>query len=460
MELRPLNIFQRVMRVWEEAHPYNALQILEVSGAGDVGKMAEAWNAVLESSGLGNAVVKGRWFSYEKAERQEVMVVDGGEGTKALRHKGTEGEAKSREGIASMRAGLGLDGFITREMNRPFSPMGPKASRRGGTSMPFRAFVLQGEGTHHMGLVYQHWVADSISIRMLLKEWFCRLHDPGQVSGKPLEVPFGGFWRYFGPKRAGWSFFRGLMMTAKATTQFSGARKIERDTGEQRVECSVHRLPEGMVDGLLAAARKRKMTLNDLFMAALAQACDKHGAAPRGSERDLALGSIVDLRAMSSEKMDDIFGMFLGFTAVVVKANLLKEPEKLLESIAAQHAAQKESKAPQISMLRLAAGYMQGRVLSPERLASFYRNYLPMSGGVSNVNMNRSWPATYHPMPLVNYVRVAPTGPMVPVVIAVTTIGKQFSFVLTRRASLVDAELGKGLAQTFIDELTARAELG
>jgi hypothetical protein len=74
--------------------------------------------------------------------------------------------------------------------------------------------------------------------------------------------------------------------------------------------------------------------------------------------------------------------------------------------------------------------------------------------------MNRAWPANYHPAPLLDYIRVAPTGPMVPVVIAVTTLGKRFTFVLTRRASLVDEARGKLLVQAFLDELTARAKMG
>ena len=130
--------------------------------------------------------------------------------------------------------------------------------------------------------------------------------------------------------------------------------------------------------------------------------------------------------------------MFLGFTALVIPSAHLQDRDRLLATIASQNAHHKERRAAQVSMLRMAAGYVQGKFLSPQRLAAFYRDYMPLSGGVSNVNMNRSWAAQYHPSPLLDYIRVAPTGPMVPVVIAVTTIGHRFTFVLTRRASLVD----------------------
>jgi len=113
-----------------------------------------------------------------------------------------------------------------------------------------------------------------------------------------------------------------------------------------------------------------------------------------------------------------------------------------------------------VSMLRMVAGYMQGRFLSQEKLAAFYRNYLPLSGGISNVNMNRAWPAKYHPSPLLDYIRVAPTGPMVPVVIGATTFGKRLTFVLTRRDSVIDEVHGAALARLFIDELTAFTKMG
>jgi NRPS condensation-like uncharacterized protein len=249
-------------------------------------------------------------------------------------------------------------------------------------------------------------------------------------------------------------------------TEFASARRLEDNSGPQHVTCSLHRLPDGMVDALRDVARFRKtrglttVTLNDLFLAALARACDLHGAAPRRCGRDLALGSIVDLRASSPENLENTFGLFLGFTSLVVRAAHLEDRHRLLSHVAAQNAHQKESRAAHVSMLRMAAGYAQGRFLSPQKLAAFYRTYMPFSGGLSNVNMNRSWPSQYHPTPLQDYIRVAPTGPMVPLVIAVTTLGNRFTFTLTRRTSLVDHAGGTQLAQTFAEELTAFAKTG
>ena len=436
MENRPLNIFQRCIRIWEESHPYNAAQILHLAGPADLHLITRAWNQTLSAAGLGAVHVQGRHYRYEQAAPQTV------------------------ETVAPAR---GLDAHITAEMNRPFGQV-----KRGEkfTGMPFRPFVLPGEGSYHLGIVYQHWVADSIAMRMLLREWFHRICDPHRATNKPLHVPHGGFWRYFGPARGNWSLAEGLWSVVEGMAEFARARRIDEDSGPQHVACSLHRLPDGMVDALRQNVRHRKTrglpaaTLNDLFLAALARACDLHGAAPRRCGRDLALGSIVDLRASSVEDLDDSFSLFLGFTSLVVPAALLQDRHRLLADIAARSARLKESRAAQASMLRMAAGYAQGRFLSPRKLAAFYRNYMPFSGGLSNVNMNHAWPAQHHPAPLVDYIRVAPTGPMVPLVIAVTTLGSRFTFTLTRRESLVDQAGGRQLAQTFIEELTAFAKTG
>ena len=432
MEMMPLNIFQRCIRVWEEAHPYNAAQIMQVAGNADVPRISAAWNDVLKTSGLGVARVDGRWFRYEESPRQDVDV------------------------IASE---MGLIQYLTHGLNRPFHDV--VIPRDGAcTTMPFRPFIVPGNGAHHLGVIYQHWLADSVSVRMLLREWFFGLFDPGRARRRPLSMPHGGFWRYFGPGRCGWNLLEGGASILHSMYEFSRARRLDEAGSDQRVECTVHSLPDGTVNALIEAARRRHVTLNDIFLAALARACDEHGAAPRRSRRDLLLGSIVDLRPMASEKMEEIFGLFLGFTAVVARAAHLQDPQRLLTNIASENAHQKQGRAAAVSMLRMAVGYAQGRWLSPQKLASFYRNYMPFSGGVSNVNMNQSWAAAHHPSPLLDYLRVAPTGPMVPLVIAVTTIGRKLHFVLTRRASLVDEPRGKLLAQTFADELTAHAKMG
>ena len=80
-------------------------------------------------------------------------------------------------------------------------------------------------------------------------------------------------------------------------------------------------------------------------------------------------------------------------------------------------------------------------------------NGLPLAGGVSNVNLNGSWASEYHPAPLLDYVRVSPSGPMMPLVFTPTTLGSRLNFGLTCRTSVVPPERAEEMSRMFIDRL-------
>ena len=116
-------------------------------------------------------------------------------------------------------------------------------------------------------------------------------------------------------------------------------------------------------------------------------------------------------------------------------------------------------------MLRMVAGLVFARLFSREGLLEFYRKRYAMAGGISNVNLNRDWPAEYHPWPLLEYIRVSPTGPMMPLVFTPTTLGRQLNFGLTCRDCLIPSEQSPELAAMFIRRLewfasTEEAEIG
>src|SRR5207248_1260763 len=112
------------------------------------------------------------------------------------------------------------------------------------------------------------------------------------------------------------------------------------------------------------------------------------------------LGAIVDLRPYFEERqgkhngrgdLAGVFGMFLGFTNVVAQPADLADPERLLATIALQNARHKHRGIAQASALRMLAGVVTGQWMRPEKQTHFYQKHVPISGGVSNVNMNKSW---------------------------------------------------------------------
>ena len=174
-----LNVFQRLVRQWDALHPYNAAQFMLLAGAADPARLEGAWRETLCDLGLGRLNSAPGRYRFESVNGDVEMY-----------------------GVARVRSRqAGLEAHITSELNRRFAP----------DEYPLRPFVIDGEdGSHHVGVVYHHWVADSASIRLLLREWFYRAYDPPRARRAPLRVGAEGYWRAFGP---GCALFRRQVST-------------------------------------------------------------------------------------------------------------------------------------------------------------------------------------------------------------------------------------------------------
>ena len=80
-----------------------------------------------------------------------------------------------------------------------------------------------------------------------------------------------------------------------------------------------------------------------------------------------------------------------------------------------------------------------------------------MSGGLSNVTLNETWAAQYHPDPLREYLRVSPTGPLVPLVFSTTTLGERLFIAMTYRHSLLSRDRPGQMLDAFIERLAGLA---
>jgi hypothetical protein len=406
----PLNIFQRFTRQWDALHPYNAAQLMLLEGAAEIGKIEECWRSALCEMGLGDVQVRrGRYRYVPVADAQPMVRV--------------------------YPSSQSLDEFLSAEMNRPFAP----------GELPFRPFVLAQSQGHYLGVVYHHWIADSVSIRGLLREWFLRLYAPDRARRIAFAQPTAGYWRLFGPDAANWDLAGGVLDVFRWSSRLKRVRRVENKSfPDLTTRFILHRLPDGLVDRLLPIARAAGATLNDLFLAAMAMACDRYVAAPPTPRRsDLALGVIVDLRGNTADALSDTFGLFLGFTNVLCGIEDLRDWNRLVARLAEQNRRNRRGGAAQASMLRMLGGRIVGSLLSRRGLLEFYRKRIPLAAGISNVNLNRTWVADYHPSPILDYIRVSPTGPMLPVVFTPTTLGSKLHFGLTHRVSVLPEDAAR-----------------
>lgn len=420
-----MNIFQRLIRQWEMLHPYNAGQIMKLAGTPDVAAIQSAWRTALADAGLGWVRVDGSQYRYEPLN----------------------GEV-TQWPVQLVPAGTQLEEWVEQEMNRPFDD---------GREPPFRPFILPGEGSYHFGVFYHHWIGDSVSIRLLLRQWFLRMFDPRKADRPRIRL-VANHWPTMSPDAARWSIGQGLLSAISMSARSRRTRRLK-DKGIDDLTAAFlfRQCPEGWIDQMHQRVRRRGIKLNDLFLAAMARACYDLPAhfAPR--RQDLALGTIVDLRPFSQHDLSSSFGMFLGFTTVVCRPDDLRDSARLLRSIAAQTAMHKEEGMAQASCIRMLAGLAVGSFAKPAKVVRFYQKRVPLAGGISNINLNRSWVGECHPQPLLDYVRISPTGPMSPLVFSTTTLGAKFNFGLTYRPSLVPAAEAARIADRFIQSATELA---
>jgi hypothetical protein len=271
-----------------------------------------------------------------------------------------------------------------------------------------------------------------------------------------------GYWSRFGPGAADWDLIGGLLAAAVWGAKLRKARRIEHfDYAHPLTRFAAHRLPDGIVEPLLRHARAHHATLNDLFLATMARVCDRHVAAPVTNKRNaLALGTIVDLREAlrPDPKRDrDELGIFLGFTSVLCRKRDFADDATLLRAVAAQNARLKRQHAAESSMVRMCGGLLAGSAFSDRRLLNWYRKRLPLCAGISNVNLNRTWAASFHPDPIIEYLRVSPVGPIMPIVFTPSTLGQTLHFGLTYREAVIPEAQAEVVARDFSERLIAIA---
>jgi hypothetical protein len=419
-----LNVFQRLIRHWETVHPYNAAQAMTVRCAVDQATADRAWGMALSVLGLGKVRVSGQSVAYEHLNGELV-----------------------RFGVRFLPAGTCLETHLGQGLNEPFDdPDEP----------PFRPFILQGPDSCQIGVVYRHWVADSVSVRLLLREWFAWMFDEKLARNRPLRKAARGYWELFSGRirldETALGLFRSHM-------RFRRVLKIHTPgkTGYD-VSVALHDPPDGIAQALRLAARRRDSTVGDLLLASLAEACNRHlPMQQRPTRRDLSVGSIIDLRPHTRRHLHDTFGLYLGFTHCFCKPADLGDWSRLVRSVGMQRRAHTKGGVGAYSAAWMTAALATQRLCDPSRLYHFYRKEMPLTAGLSNVNLHGTWAERLHPHLLENYVRVSPTGPMCPLVLSATTLGEKLRLAMTYRHDLVPRATATAFLQSVVRRLCAEA---
>ncbi|MEO5722182.1 MAG: hypothetical protein ABIR71_12015 [Chthoniobacterales bacterium] len=333
--------------------------------------------------------------------------------------------------LAIERPTVEIDVHLEAELNRGFA----------AADLPLRFFLIETEdGGHWFGVVLDHFLADDFSARALLRGIYARYRGtdlPEHMARAGKQPPSCGWfteWRSF------WQQARALRR--------AGRRPL-RNPLDLTVGLFHSELPLGTLEAVRVLAKQQNATVHDVFLAATAQACGAAQTGPAGARRDsVGLATAMDLRRFSDGADRASFGLLITQYAVVEP-----HPEKIpLPELIARIAQQTRTLKAMSGRAAFIAGLGFWRLARSRRAkATLFQRGAPFAAGVSNVNLSGSW---IEQSGVAEFRRVGPTGPVVPILLMITTFHGRLFLDTTYRttaftrpeAEQLVADFARGLA--------------
>ena len=417
-----LNLFQATMLRWRELHPYNAVHVVVVGQALEPARLKARIATLLESAGLTGLVLgrRGRFEYRGGSTAVDVAILTGGDDARRVAEQ-----------------------EIERQLNLPFAAE--------GAFLPFRFFAIDVGGSFHLGLAYDHFVAGGDSIAMLLGklvDCYCTDGAAAAAPWTPRLYPHTYtrlFLRHAGDLLRGLRRLPALAASCRRSLRAPCGADASNGFVSQRIDAAA-------VAALVRATRQWGVTRNDLFLAmllrALAAVGPKRSMAQR--RRELGVAAIVNVRGEFEAAATDTFGQFLASLRVshpVPPGIALRE---LAQAIHADTTRIKTEKLYLQTLLALGGVGIAWRFLRADRRPGFLAKHYPLWAGVTGLHVDALWPAPRGPRPLPEYLRAVPTGPLAPIVFAITTFGGVMQLGVSFRRADVSRELAAALAAEFV----------
>jgi NRPS condensation-like uncharacterized protein len=230
---------------------------------------------------------------------------------------------------------------------------------------------------------------------------------------------------------------------------------------------SLH-FPPGSVERVRAVAKQQRATVNDIFIATAAQLLGKFTAPQRALSRArflrprrdrVAIATAVDLRPRVAGTDDNLFGLALGYFSIITERPEERSLEKLVAAVAREtDAGKSNARALQLDWSLRIAHWLWNRASHPRARATLFQKGMPLAAGISNVNLTGSW-ADQSTSPkdeprVLDYLRVSPVGPLLPIVFTLTTIGDRLSLCVTYRTTAFGRSDAEQIAAGFVERLS------
>ena len=427
-----LNLFQAAMVRWREMHPYNAVHVVMLPRPLDRMRLEACVRRQLEGLGLTGLSLDGRRLRYEwtgGAATAPLTVIAGGDDPTATVHA-----------------------EIERQLNRAFPSTGPLE--------PFRFFAVDTGTSFHFGLAYDHFIAGGDSIVLLLQrlvEDYCGIGRAGKTPRPVLYPP--GYRRLFArqaiPLTRGLASWRQLIASCRRSIR---PRYAKGGNGYNGV---VFNRLDGRDQARLAhTARAWGMTQNDLILAILLKTLS-----PRLAERyharrrrEIAVASIVNVRGDFGGRAADGFAPMLGSFRISHPVPADIELRELADFVHRETSRVKRRKLYLQTLLAIGVSGMQWRFLSSEERLRFHAKNYAVWAGITPLQLNALWPAARAYPFAIGYLRAVATGPLSPIVVALTTLGDVVELALSFRTAALDRGSAEGVLTDIVQCVRSLAE--
>ncbi len=342
-----------------------------------------------------------------------------------------------------------LTAHLARELNRPFAR--PRCR-------PFRFGVIDaGPGSHYVSLTYDHWAADSVGARLLMRHVLGRYLqlDIPENQGT-LDLYPGTYREVFAHRLRGSHLALPVLRSIRSWFDNRSAWRVAyASVSQMAIGCARRAVRPGTVQKVRRFARDHEASVNDVFLAVLARAMAdflprrscKAGAAP------MALGTIVDTRGDAGEDLSESLGTFLGYFVVRVAGDRSIGLDELTRRIAA---TTRLEKAP-AELSRFGRGFPRRRrdlaALEARKPAPFR----PPRPAADGRHIERV-PARQLDRPhgggrILDVCRAVSNGPTLPLVVSLTTLGENLNVAVSYRLTGFSQAKIDGIVQSFVEQL-------
>lgn len=418
-----LNLFQCAMLRWRELYPYCASHVISIAMPLDEAHLRETIASVLNECGLTGLVLnaKRRRFAYRGgAASVSLLVVDG---------------ADAPFDVAAT--------LIERTLNERFPDE--------GAYDPFRFFAIRAGREFLLGVTYDHFVAGGDSIVVLVTDladrYFARSGDPPPSCLVRYPPTYSRlFARHAGAFIRGFASLRGLL------AGWRSAIRPHFNDASDGYNGFVHAfIDPARYARLRTAAKRYGVTNNDLLLALVLRgvmpiaACRHHW----GKRNQVALASIVNVRADYQPPATEVFGQFLSSFRIVQPFSEGRSLAEIAVDISRQTGRAKREKLYLVTLVAMAGAALLWPFANVARRHRLYLKYHPVFAGLTPLNVDalRRHPAKG------DYLRAASTGPMSPLVVAATVSNAALRLGVTFRTTALSRDEAQGVLQSILNNI-------